>query len=197
MNRLVLMSVGMVDPDMLGCVAEAAARQFGVDVVCEPDPLDPAPAWDQRRLQYSSSLILRQVAECSPPDHSKMLAMTEVDLFIPMLSFIYGQAQLGGSAAIVSLARLRQEFYGFPAEADLLRERARKEALHELGHTVGLVHCADVGCVMALATNIRQVDLKSESFCHVCRALLGEAGLSIAEQGTYSNHEESMGNPDR
>ncbi len=187
MTRLHLARAGEVDRDVLTDVSAAVARLFGVEVRPEVDPLDPEPAWDGRRQQYNSSLLLRKVAQAWPEDGSKALVVTEVDLFIPMLSFIYGQAQLGGPGAIVSLARLRQEFYGLPADAGLLGERARKESLHELGHTLGLVHCHDAGCVMSLATNIRQVDLKSSDYCRLCRALLAERGVMCGDRFTRNS----------
>lgn len=176
------MSAGEVDPHVVAEVAEAVTRMFGVEVEPKPEAIDPAPGWDERRRQYNSSLLLRSVAQAQQGGGSKSLALTEVDLFIPMLSFIYGQAQLDGPAAIVSLARLRPEFYGFPPDERLLAVRARKEALHELGHTLGLVHCPDIRCVMSLATNIRQVDLKSGDYCHLCRTLLVERGVVCGDQ---------------
>jgi archaemetzincin len=92
-----------------------------------------------------------------------------------MLSFVFGHAQLGGRVAVVSLARLRQEFYGLPPDPGLLRERAAKEALHEVGHAFGLVHCVDSECAMSLSTGIEQVDAKQAAYCDTCRALLREA----------------------
>ena len=107
--------------------------------------------------------------ERCPADALKLLAITERDLFIPVLTFVYGHAQLGGRVAAISLARLRQEFYGLPANQPVFLERALKEALHETGHTFGLVHCADRECAMSLATNIRQIDLKRAAFCASAR----------------------------
>jgi archaemetzincin len=104
----------------------------------------------------------------------KLLAVTEQDLFLPMFTFIYGQAQLGGKVGIVSLARLRQEFYGLAGDSELLRERACKEALHERGHAFGLVHCRDENCVMSASTDIQRVDGKRGEFCNSCRILLGQ-----------------------
>jgi len=95
---------------------------------------------------------------------------------VPMLTFVFGQAQLGGRVAIVSLARLRQEFYGLPADPILVRERAVKEALHEMGHAFGLVHCVDPLCAMSLSTQVEQVDAKLPDVCPSCRTLLREGG---------------------
>ena len=109
---------------------------------------------------------------CVPEDACKLLAVTERDLFIPVLTFVFGQAQLGGRAAVVSLARLRQEFYGLAPNREVFLERALKEALHETGHMFGLVHCADRSCAMSLATNVRQIDMKRAAFCARCAARL-------------------------
>jgi archaemetzincin len=129
-------------------------------------------AYDAARRQYGSIPVLAALVERCPEDAVKLLAVTERDLFIPVLTFVYGHAQLGGRVAVISLARLRQEFYGLPPNQPVFIERALKEALHEAGHTFGLVHCADKECAMSLATNIRQIDLKRAAFCASCAAHL-------------------------
>jgi len=91
-----------------------------------------------------------------------------VDLAIPMLSFLFGHAQFDGPIAVVLLCRLHQEFYGLPAQENLLRERTVKEVLHELGHTFGLVHCSEPLCAMSVATHIELVDAKAEQYCARC-----------------------------
>jgi archaemetzincin len=91
-----------------------------------------------------------------------------------MLSFVFGQAQLNGPGAVVSLARLGQEFYGLPANPTLLISRSVKEALHEIGHTFGLTHCSDIRCPMSLSNNVRQVDMKGEELCKSCTIVLEE-----------------------
>jgi archaemetzincin len=130
-------------------------------------------AFDAGRRQFGSIPVLEMLGRVCPADALKLLAVTERDLFIPVLTFVYGHAQLGGRVAVISLARLRQEFYGLPPNREIFLERAHKEALHEAGHTFGLVHCADRNCAMALGTNIRQVDGKRAAFCASCAAELG------------------------
>jgi len=87
----------------------------------------------------------------------------------------FGQAQLGGRAALVSVARLRQPFYGLPPNTWLLCDRASTTALHELGHTFGLVHCRNTSCVMSLSADVVQVDAKQCAFCRSCTILLNES----------------------
>jgi archaemetzincin len=133
--------------------------------------LPPADfAYDPGRGQYGSAPVLELLLRICPADALRLLAVTERDLFIPALTFVYGQAQLGGRVAVVSLARLRQEFYGLPPDREAFLRRALKEALHETGHLFGLRHCENAGCAMRLATNIRQIDLKSADFCALCAA---------------------------
>jgi len=129
-------------------------------------------AFDRERQQYRSLDVLEMLSRCCPGDALKLLALTERDLFVPVLTFVFGQAQLGGRVAVVSLARLRQEFYGMAPNAEIFLERAAKEALHETGHTFGLVHCADRSCAMSLATNVRQIDGKQAAWCAACAAQL-------------------------
>jgi archaemetzincin len=139
--------------------------------------LDPEFAFDAKRNQYNSTVLLRRIIDRRPPDRCRILGLTVGDLFIPMLSFVFGQAQVGGPGAVVSIARLRQDFYRLPPDPRILRERLRKEVLHELGHTMSLVHCPDPACVMSLATGIRHVDEKLPEYCESCRAGIGAAQL--------------------
>jgi len=125
-------------------------------------------AYDATRGQYASVAVLERLARTCPEDAAKLLAVTSRDLFIPVLTFVFGQAQLNGRVGVVSLARLRQEFYGLPPDGGVFLARARKEALHETGHLFGLVHCNDTGCAMSLSTGVRQIDGKEAGFCRAC-----------------------------
>ena len=181
MNILYLRAAGMVDVEDVRQTAEAIAGQFEFDVrVLDPLP-DPAGAFDPVRRQYNSVLVLRELVASCPADAHRLIGLTGRDLFIPMLSFVFGQAQLGGRVALVSFARLRQEFYGLPPSPPVFAHRARKEVFHELGHTFGLTHCPDHGCPMSLSTGIAQVDTKSGRYCPSCAAMLRDHGVPLAE----------------
>ncbi len=175
MSSVCLVSVGRVDEEVLDVISKRVQEVFAIAVIRGPVLPEPGQAFDGRRRQYSSVTIMRELVSLRPPDSSRLLALTEKDLFIPMLSFIYGQAQLGGHVAMVSLARLRQEFYQMPTNHRLTVSRAVKECFHELGHTFGLVHCLSAECPMALSTNIVQLDRKTADFCHACSIMLAEA----------------------
>jgi archaemetzincin len=162
---------------------DLAAVEAGVATLLEVEtrrlaPLpEPSYAFDPRRGQYSSVEVMRAFALAAPAGDSKVLGITERDLFIPMLTFVFGQAQMNGRLALVSLARLHQEFYGLPADRSVLLGRALREAAHELGHTAGLAHCPDRYCAMSLSTDIAQVDRKQAAYCASCKALI-RAGAS-------------------
>jgi len=174
MSLIQVLPYGKVNHEMVQMITRHIREMFGCDVDIHAPLPRPDYAYDATKVQYSSTLILRNLAAISNSKAGKFLAITEVDLFIPMLTFVFGQAQLAGRLAIVSLARLRPEFYGLPADKDVMVRRIRKEVAHELGHTFGLVHCTDKSCLMSLSTEIMQVDLKSENFCKNCWILLEE-----------------------
>lgn len=136
--------------------------------------------FDSVRKQYYSTKILKEMLHDIPPDALKIIGLTPLDLCIPILTFVFGEAQLGGNLGIVSIARLKQEFYGLPPNSDFLFRRLVKEMNHELGHTFGLIHCPQRDCVMYLANSIRDVDIKGENFCERCKELL-EVKLREAE----------------
>ena len=96
------------------------------------------------------------------------MAVTTVDLYVPVLTYVFGEAQLDGKAAVVSTHRLRDELYGLPKNPQRLRERLEKEAVHELGHTFGLIHCHEPNCVMYTSTYAEEIDFKSTYFCETC-----------------------------
>lgn len=173
MKDVVLVLDGDIDAAVLGAVEVALATVAPQSPARRPGFPATAPARLASTPQYNSAGILVALAAAAPAD-AVTLGVTEKDLCLPMLSFVFGHAQLGGRVAVVSLARLRQEFYGLPPDAGLLQERAAKEALHEVGHACGLVHCTDSTCAMSLSTGVEQVDAKQAMYCGSCRALLSE-----------------------
>jgi len=169
MKYLYLGATEEVDRDALAAVSERLGSEFGLPVRgLELGSVEFA--FDVGRGQYGSIPVLEMLLRRCPEDAGKLLAVTERDLFVPVLTFVFGQAQLGGRVGVVSFARLRQEFYGLAANREAFLGRAFKEALHETGHLFGLVHCTERKCAMSLATTVRQIDLKDDAFCAACAA---------------------------
>ena len=168
MNDLCLVPIGSVPASALDWIENATAEWFPLPIRRLPALPIPECAYDSKRKQYQSVEMMKLLAQAAPRDAARVLGIVDVDLAIPMLSFLFGQAQFEGPIAVVSLCRLHQEFYGLPAQENLLRERTVKEVLHELGHTFGLVHCSESTCAMSLATHIELVDSKAERYCERC-----------------------------
>jgi archaemetzincin len=156
------------DHDLLADLRRKTEEVFGVAARAWHAHGRPTDAYDPRRQQHSSTRILKWLLDRRPPHAGKVVGITDVDLFIPILTFVYGEAQLGGAAAVVSTARLAAD-NGIRAGADPLAARLTKEYIHELGHTFGLLHCARPTCVMARSVNLVQVDAKDGTLCHDCR----------------------------
>lgn len=133
----------------------------------------PKGAFDARRGQYHSSAILGELLARKPVNAFRLLGVIDHDLYVPRLNFVFGEADLQGGVAVISPARLREGFYGRRENAALFRSRTIKEAVHEIGHTLGLDHCPDPRCVMAFSNSLDDTDRKGADFCDRCRGLLG------------------------
>jgi archaemetzincin len=158
----------------LARLAAALVRGFHQEVAVGTPWFDPEEAFDPSRGQYHSTRLLEQLLSGPQASDARLVGVTGVDLFIPVLTFVFGEAQVPGRAAVVSTHRLRSELYGLNPDPELLAERLAKEAVHELGHTFGLVHCLDPECVMRASTYVEEIDLKPTSFCPACLAALSD-----------------------
>lgn len=159
-----------VSLELLDDLAAELARLFQVSCHVHEEPFFADFAYDPRRGQYYSTALLQRMQLLGGDPQTAWLGVTGLDLFIPILTYLFGEAQLGGRCAIVSLHRLREEFYGLPRNPNLLRERLVKESVHELGHVLGLRHCLDWRCVMASTHDVERLDLKGEEYCPACLA---------------------------
>ena len=179
--RLVhLLPVGNIDDRLLRNLKEAIPRCLVVSCEIMPTVLDPQPAYHAERQQYHSSEILQRMQPLAGQSW-RLIGVADVDLYIPILKYVFGEAQVGGPCAIVSAHRLHQELYGLGGDEVLLGERLLKEAIHELGHTLDLRHCQDYRCAMASAHAVEWIDLRDATLCSSCLSQL-ESRKSLAEQ---------------
>ncbi len=179
MKRIYLVPVGEVDPGLLERLAAELAQRFDVPCCVRPTPLSPEFAFESTRNQFLSTAILAELYDRGSPANTRVLGVTAVDLYIPVLTFVFGEAQVNNPCALVSLHRLREEFYGMPPNPELLQQRLLKEAVHELGHTFGLLHCPDYRCVMTSSHSVERLDVKTAEFCPSCRRQLRLAGQKV------------------
>ena len=134
----------------------------------------PAPTTPRETISEGVSAtqmrikIIAEIIKVTDEYNGKVLVITDVDIFVPALTFIFGEAQLNGKHSILSVCRLHEEFYSGVSNENLLLTRTIKEALHELGHNYGLRHCIDWDCVMHSSNGIEEVDIKGNTFCKKC-----------------------------
>jgi len=170
-HKIILLPIGKVDGWVLDILEKDLAKTFECKIERHM-PIDlPGGAYNPERGQHYSSLILKKVHELIEVEkQDKVFGITDVDLYTAGLNFVFGEAELGGQSAIISLTRLRQSYYSLPENKTIFAERTIKEAVHELGHVFGLEHCPDPECVMYFSNSLLDTDRKSVSFCPQCRA---------------------------
>lgn len=170
--RLYIFPIHFIDQDLLLNISNTLKEVFGFPVAILEHNFPLSETEDPFRNQYNSTLILSQLIRYAPEESCKILGITSLDLFAPVLSYVFGSARLNGNTAIVSTYRLRDELYNLPGNPERLRDRLEKVAIHELGHTFGLVHCRSPRCVMFSTTYAEEIDFKLKNFCKVCSTLL-------------------------
>ena len=170
---VLIVPIGDFEADILQTVDATIKRAFDLSSRVEPLLDTIRFAWNAEREQFHSTAILTKLAERTPADVLKILALTKEDLFIPILTHVYGEAQLGGTSCIVSTCRLSGGISPTVQRGHYL-ERIAKESAHELGHTFDLRHCKDSQCLMHYCRGIGDVDGKSNQFCRYCQVMLDD-----------------------
>lgn len=182
MVKLKILPLGNIPEDVIEAVREELLTIRAIGSESLPMSL-PAETYNPIRHQHLSEKVLEFLIN---KFEERVLGITDKDLYSGNLSYIFGQAQLKGNAAVVSIHRLNPDFYSIKAESNeeedkrkieerskaLLKERAVKEALHEVGHMLGLRHCDKPSCVMSFSNTITDVDRKGKELCGSCRNLL-------------------------
>jgi len=171
--NITLISFGYFEKELLEKTAEAVKNEFRCSVNIKEGHLDLSEFYDQARRQYNGNSLLKLIESMPYPGSSKTLGLFNVDLFIPILTFIFGQAFLGGRSGIVSLYRFNNERYGMTGDNQFLQDRFIKEVIHELGHTFGLIHCHNTACVMRSSNYVEDIDQKNQQLCPNCKAQIG------------------------
>ncbi|MFC2050274.1 archaemetzincin family Zn-dependent metalloprotease [Chloroflexota bacterium] len=170
--RITLKPTDDIDNNILEALKERLKQAFGCPVEIIPEAGSLKRAYDSKRSQYLASELLTKLKKSGVAKDEKVLGIVDVDLYAPGLNFVFGQTDIASSAAIISLSRLRQEYYDLPSDEALFLDRAAKEAVHELGHTFGLEHCKNARCVMRFSNSLADTDWKQIAFCGQCRPKL-------------------------
>ena len=165
---ITLVSHGQFEKEFLERLANDVKVVFSVPVTVEQFRHDITSFFDPARKQYDANRLLQLVHAEYAINGVKTMGLFQVDLFIPILTYIFGQAQYKGNAGIASVYRLRNEQYGMQEDEHLLYERFRKVVIHELGHSFGLIHCHVPVCVMRPGSYVEDIDQKKHLFCKKC-----------------------------
>jgi len=171
-QNITLISFGYFEKSFLKEIASAVKKEFPSEVRIKEGHLDLSEFFDPTRRQYNATKLLKEVDMLFSSDSAKTIGLFSVDLFIPILTYIFGQAILSGRTGLASHYRLNNERYGMVPDAALLLERFEKEVIHELGHTFGLVHCHTPTCVMRSGTYVEDIDQKEKGLCRNCQVEL-------------------------
>jgi archaemetzincin len=167
-EKMCIIPIGSIDKHILYCTQKELEKRFKVQVYIGKELEYPDYAYSKTRRQYHSTRILKRIHSLSLSGYDRILGIADVDLFIPELTFVFGEADIRKKVALISLTRLRQEFYSLPEDIYLFNKRVIIEAVHELGHTYGLRHCANRNCVMFFSNTLYDTDHKGPAFCDIC-----------------------------
>ena len=173
MKRIIIMPIGKVDPEFLLSISAAVANKFHTKAEVGRKISIPPDSYNALREQYYATAVLKKMIVYKQRNMEILLGIIDADLYASKLNYVFGEADPYAGVAIISLWRLRQEFYGLPRDKDLLKERAAKEAIHELGHVYGLDHCSHPECIMYFSNSISDTDKKRPRFCDICKETLG------------------------
>ncbi len=172
---IALLPIGEIPEIRIKSVAAHIEGYFNLCTEILPPLANPLYAFHKKRLQYSAAAIIDKMAPEVPEDYEKIIGLVDVDIFVPILTYVFGEAQQGGRCAVVSFHRLKKNSDGSsPTEAQVL-ERSAKIALHELGHLFGLYHCTDDKCLMHFCGDLDELDKTPLSLCRYCSVFLREA----------------------
>jgi archaemetzincin len=160
--------IHLSNSELLNDILFELSKKFDFCVRLIELDLNIETAFSSEREQFFSTQLLADAIKLTDEINGNVLLLTEYDLYVPALTFVFGEAQLNGKHSIVSLCRLHEEFYSGRTNYKLLLERAIKEIFHELGHNFGLKHCQNWDCVMHASPGIEEVDIKGKQYCKFC-----------------------------
>lgn len=173
-QSIILILCDHFEKEVIDIIVDDITHEFNYPVIVKKYDFDITNFYFPGRRQYDANKLLKAVSEMSFTNSYKKIGLFRVDLFIPILTYIFGQAVLNGNTGIVSLYRLRNELYGLKQSKEILYERLRKVIIHETGHMFGLIHCQNPICVMRSSTYVEDIDQKNQNLCTHCRAKVEE-----------------------
>jgi archaemetzincin len=137
-------------------IEDSLREEYGLDTV-DSGVLKPIPeAYEQEREQFNASFLLEFLIEKKKEELA--LWIIKDDIYVEGMNFIFGLAMYY-KGAVLSIFRLNSE------------ELIKKEAIHEIGHVLGLEHCEN-SCVMKFSNSLYEAELKPLHLCEDCKRKL-------------------------
>jgi archaemetzincin len=171
-NKIIVVTCGRFEKKTTRYIMQRITDTFNVGVNLKECDMDVSKFYDPARRQYNANLLMESLTSRAPAGYLKYMGLFRGDLFIPILTYIFGQATLNGQYALASMFRLRNELYGLAPDNGLMLERFGKVVIHELGHTFGMIHCNKPVCIMRSSTYVEDLDMKYMEFCQECKDML-------------------------
>jgi archaemetzincin len=169
---IVLVPVGTLDEPLLDKISKTLAETFQRTTTVHRSLPVPKYAFNPTRGQYHSAAILKRVETLRVAEWDSAIGIVDVDLFVPEVPFIFGEADRSTRSAIISITRLRPETGSGESKKELTYKRLVSEAIHQIGVIRGLAHCPNNRCVMFFSATVQDTDKKGMSFCANCRKRL-------------------------
>ncbi len=171
MQNLYVVPLEVSDSELISRIVDELGKILKTQVETSELNLDLISCFSLDRNQYYSTEIISRAIPLTANLNGKVILIVESDIFVPIFTYVFGEAQLNGKHSIISLCRLHEEFYTGRTNDELFFQRIMKEILHEVGHNFGLLHCNNWECVMHSSKNIEEVDIKGEFYCSECRLI--------------------------
>jgi archaemetzincin len=165
-KKIYILPFGKLPGAVIERLTDTLTETFKKEILTADEQPLPVYAYDRYRQQCYSTEILKRINDLNLD--GIVLAVIDADLYVPGLNFVFGEADPENGVCIISITRLRQEFYRETPEYELFLQRTVKEAVHEIGHLYGLFHCPDPECVMHFSNTLADTDRKTERFCKIC-----------------------------
>jgi len=156
-------------------LAEELEKIFSLPVFYHDSLVLPTDGYDQTRRQYLASRLLIDLCNGRKEPGEIALGITTEDIYERGLNFVFGLATPIHQCAMISTIRLHNSFYSHKEDEQLFFRRLLTEAVHELGHTLGVEHCPDPRCVMHFSNTLADTDRKGYHFCPTCREKINRA----------------------
>jgi archaemetzincin len=171
--RFLLVPIGALPKGLLPDLTTALQEVFGVASDLGAALVKPDFAFNKDRQQYHSTAVLRRLDTVRPKGRDEpVLGVVDVDLFVPDMPFVFGEADREARTALVSVHRLKGTD-GRAVTPERFTHRSRVEAVHAMGHLLGLSHCNDFRCAMFLSHTPADSDRKGTGLCTACRSAIG------------------------